>query len=272
VLSYLRQRVLIGCLIVAPCHAQFVTTLQPKTVEEFDAYARRVEDRLSQRWSGKLPFLALDEHLDARAATLNGELWIEPGNANNPISVHDGLVHDWVGAVFIPNVDIPKVVAIMEGFDRHSQIYPEVQRSRLISKHDGDIKGYWRLVRTKAGITAVLDVTQDAFWREVATGKWICRAYSKNISEVEDAGTPKEHILPPGQGSGYMWRLYAYWSLERVDGGVLAECRTVSLSRDIPPMLSWAIKPFVQSLPRESLAGTLQHTREAALKQRNDAG
>jgi hypothetical protein len=37
-------------------------------------------------------------------------------------------------------------------------------------------------------------------------------------------------------------------------------------------MLSWAIKPFVQSLPRESLAGTLQHTREAALKQRNDAG
>ncbi|HEX4749893.1 MAG TPA: hypothetical protein VH302_10160 [Bryobacteraceae bacterium] len=270
--SYIWQYVLIGCLMVAPCAAQFTTTLQPRSVEEFDAYARRVENGLEQRWTRKLPFLSLDEHPNARAAVLGGDLWIEPGGAENPISIHDGLVHDWTGAVFIPSVDIAKVVAIMQGFDRHSQIYPEVTRSRLINKKDGDIKGYWRLVRTKAGITVVLDVTQDAYWREVAAGKWICRAYSKNISEVQDAGTPAERVLPPGQGTGYMWRLYAYWSLERVEGGVLAEGRTVSLSRDIPGMLSWAIKPFVQSVPRESLAGMLQHTRDAALKQRSGAG
>jgi hypothetical protein len=44
---------------------------------------------------------------------------------------------------------------------------------------------------------------------------------------------------------------------------VLAECRTLSLSRNIPIAVSWAIKPFIQSLPSESLSSTLSNTRSA---------
>ena len=57
-----------------------------------------------------------------------------------------------------------------------------------------------------------------------------------------------------------------YWSLETANGGVLAECRTLSLSRDIPNAVAWIMKPFVQSLPRESLTSILQQTRIAATK------
>ncbi len=41
---------------------------------------------------------------------------------------------------------------------------------------------------------------------------------------------------------------------------------SVSLSRQIPFGLGWVVKPFVTSLPRESLEGTLQATR-VAIKQ-----
>jgi hypothetical protein len=70
--------------------------------------------------------------------------------------------------------------------------------------------------------------------------------------------------MPSGEGLGLLWQLYAYWSLETSGRGVLAECRTVSLSRSIPSGMGWMIKPFIQNVPRESLTSTLRNTRRAA--------
>ena len=43
-----------------------------------------------------------------------------------------------------------------------------------------------------------------------------------------------------------------------------AECRTVSLSRSIPFALRFVVRPFVESMPRESLVSTLEGVRKAA--------
>lgn len=256
--------VLLLCIAALPCAAQFMTSLQPETVQEFEAYVKRVEAELDQRWSGKQPFLSVDGNASERAKVLARDLWIHPGNPQNPISIRGGSVHDWVSAVFIPHVSMQKVLDILQNFDRHHQVYTEIKSSKLLKRNGNDITGFWRLERKQSGVTVVLDVTQEAHWKEIAPGKWICRAHTTSISEVQHAGTPQEKILPPGQGRGFLWRLYAYWSLESNEGGVLAECRTLSLSRDIPAVLAWAIKPFLQTIPRESLAGTLRHTRDAA--------
>ena len=245
---------------------QFNTTLQPRTITEFDQYAQKVEQELRQRWEGRQPFLSIEDSAADREKALSGELIIRPGTANNPISISDGLVHDWVGAVFIPHTTMQNVLSVLQNFDRHSKIYPSIVSSRLIRRKGNEITGAWRLQYKHPVLTVVLDVEQDAHYEQVGPGKWICRAYAKDISEVENAGTPDEKKLPPGQGRGFLWRMYAYWSLEATHNGVLAECRTLSLSRDIPPMLAWAIKPFVQSLPRDSLAATLQNTRAAVSK------
>jgi hypothetical protein len=60
--------------------------------------------------------------------------------------------------------------------------------------------------------------------------------------------------------------LYAYWFIEETEDGVFVESVSVSLSRQIPFGLGWVVKPFVTSLPRESLEGMLQATR-VAIKQ-----
>ena len=78
------------------------------------------------------------------------------------------------------------------------------------------------------------------------------------IAEVEDAGTPNERELPVGRDGGYLWRLNTYWRLLERDGGTYLQCESISLSRAIPTGLGWLVGPFVTSIPRESLAFTLE--------------
>jgi hypothetical protein len=246
--------------------AQFTTKLQPQTIQEFEAYAHKVEQQLELRWQGREPFTTVDANPSEHEKVLGGDLFVRPGTPDNPVSISNGLIHDWVGTVFIPNATVSKVLRILQDFDRHSQMYPNVIRSRLIRRDGNDLAGYWRLQRKQGPLTVVLDVEEQAQYREVGPGKWIGRAYAKHISEIENAGKPNEKKLPPDEGSGFLWRLYGYWSLEATNGGVLAECRTLSLSRNIPAAVAWAIKPFVNSLPRDSLMTTLQATRAASEK------
>jgi ABC-type phosphate transport system permease subunit len=51
--------------------------------------------------------------------------------------------------------------------------------------------------------------------------------------------------------------------MEERDGGVYVQSEVASLTRDIPVVLSWMIKPFVTSIPRETLTATLVATRKA---------
>jgi hypothetical protein len=58
--------------------------------------------------------------------------------------------------------------------------------------------------------------------------------------------------------------LNSYWRFEEKDGGVYVESESISLTRDIPTGLGWMIKPFVTTIPRESLLMTLGSMRSAA--------
>lgn len=229
-------------------------------------YAKKVEKQLQNRWQGPEPFLAIDKTPADRVKVLQGELLIRPGSDPNPVSISKGLIHDWVGDVFIPNTTMNKVLAVLQDFNRHHEIYPEIIQSKLVQRNGDNLTGYWRLQRRNAFVTVALDVTQDAHYEQIAPGKWICRAYASQISEVDNPGTAEERKLASGEGYGFLWRLYGYWSLEAANGGIMAESRSLSLSRDIPSALAWAIKPLIQNVPRESLESTLRNTRSASAK------
>jgi hypothetical protein len=259
--------VVLGLVVLTgfPLQGQFVVKLQPETVSEFEQYVQSIELQLNQRWQGKKNFLELDDDSAGKQQVLAGEFRIRELPKGQPISIKDGLIHDWIGAVYIPHTDLARVLGILRDFDRHKKIYPEVADSRTISRSGNDVTGYWRLHR-KGMVPVVLNVEQDAHYQEVSPGKWICRAYARNISEVDMSLFTRGRKFPPGEGHGYLWRLYAYWSLESFNGGVLGECRTVSLSRDIPEGLAWAVGPYVQKAPSESLLSTLRETQKAASK------
>ena len=249
-----------------PVRGQFTTSLEPETVAQFEQYAAKVEQQLQRRWHSPAAFLSVDGNAQDRDAAIRGELVIRPADPGNPVAVNGGLIHDWVATMFIPDTSSRKVLEVLEDYDAHRQIYPNITNSRLLHRDGNNVSGYWRLEWKRPLLQVVLDVEQDAHYEEIGPGKWISRAYAKRIWEVESPGTAHEKKLPLGEGRGFLWRLYAYWSLEMSNGGVFAECRTLSLSRSIPPGLAWAIEPFVQSLPRESLASTMRSTQKAATK------
>jgi hypothetical protein len=55
----------------------------------------------------------------------------------------------------------------------------------------------------------------------------------------------------------------SYWLIEPRREGLYLECRSISLSRDIPPGLGWIARPIIASLSRDSLKATLDQARNA---------
>jgi hypothetical protein len=102
---------------------------------------------------------------------------------------------------------------------------------------------------------------QARFFRPAADRAYSA-IHSTRIAEVEQAGTPRETEKPVDTGGGFMWRFNTYWRFLERDGGTYIQCESITLSRDIPYALRWIVGPFVTSIPRESLTGTLEKVRK----------
>jgi hypothetical protein len=228
--------------------------LKPQTSEAFDRYIRQTEQRLDERKT----FLWADESPDRARRIKAGEIVVEPTGAKPEIAVPHGLIHDWVGAVFLPGVSLERTLALVRDYDRHKEYYkPEVVDSRVLSHDGNDYRIYLRLLK-KQILTVVLDTEHEVHYTQVDSKRWRSNSRTTKISEL-DNGRP----LAPGTGHGFLWRLNTYWRFEERDGGTWVECQAVSLTRDIPTGLGWLIDPIIRKLPKESLANTLKETRAA---------
>jgi len=237
--------------------------LNPQTLEAFDIYIQRAETEMEQTLHESEPFLWSERTLERSQEVGSGSIAVQLWSGQGPITVSNGLIHDWVAAVFIPDSTIDKIFDVIQHYDNHKNIYkPEVIDSKLASHDGNDFQIYLRLMKKKI-ITVVLDTDHEVHYRQVDQARWVCRSYTTRIAEVDNAGRRDEQVLLPDTGYGFLWRLYSYWRFEERDAGVVVECRAISLTRDVPSGLGWAIKPIIKQLPKESLIHTLEATRQA---------
>jgi hypothetical protein len=242
--------------------AQAAATIQlsEDTLLAFAEYIEKAEAAM-ERSLRDGPFLWSDASVERARQVREGKILAEFWSGQHPIKVPDGLVHDWIAAVNIPGATLAQTLAMIQDYDNHKNIYkPEVIDSKLVRHRGNDFQIYLRLLKKKI-LTVVLDTDHDVHYSEVDAARWCCRSYTTRIAEVEDFGKPAERTLPPDAGYGFLWRLDSYWRFHERDGGMDAECRAISLSRDIPKGLGWIIEPIVGKLPRESLVNTLEATR-----------
>lgn len=191
---------------------------------------------------------------------------LETLDNGTPIAVPGGLIHHWIGTVFIPQVTVPEVLAFMRDYDQQAKFFqPDVQRSRLMEHNGNHFKVFLRLQKTKV-VTVVLDTEYDVDYTILDDHHALSRSYSTRIAEVEKPGQPDEFEKPVGHDSGFMWRLYSYWRLQQRNGGTYVQLEAISLTRDIPEALGWLLRPFITSIPRQSLEFTLGHTRDGVLR------
>jgi hypothetical protein len=205
----------------------------------------------------------------AHDALARGELVIESiDRTDTGISrdVPDGLVHHWIGTVFVPGATVDSALGLLQDYDRHAVIYaPAVSRSKLLSRDDTLFRMHLRFTMTRV-LTVVVNTDNEAMFTRDAPDRARSRIRSTRVAEVENAGKPGERELPVGHDGGYLWRLNSYWRLQERDGGVYVECESISLTRDIPFGFGWVVKPFVTSLPKDSLGFTLETTRKVLTK------
>lgn len=243
-------------------HTTEPVQLKSETVEAFDEYVKSAEAQMEQTLHGAF-FLWSDQDSSRAKQVRDGKIVAQFWAGRGPVKVPDGLIHDWIGAAFIPSSTIEETLALIQDYDNHKTVYtPEVIASKIISHRSNDFQIYLRLLKKKI-MTVVLDTDHDVHYRSLGRTRWVCGSYSTRIAEVENAGGAKEKTLPPDTGYGFLWRLYSYWRFEERDRGTYVECRAISLSRDVPFGLGWAIEPIIQKLPRESLVNTLEATRRA---------
>lgn len=245
--------------------------LKPATVAAFERYVRATEARIATEVQSEQQFLYVDGLPDATRRARLGELAsgrlvverLRTEENGTPLDAPDGIIHHWLGVAFVPGGTAAAAVALLQGYDRHAEIYqPAVARSRILEQ-DGDTFRVFLRFFMKKVISVTVNSEHVARFTRVSADRVYSQIVSTRVQEVRNAGTRSEQELPMGNDGGYLWRINSYWRFLERDGGVYIQCESVSLSRDVPFGLGWVVGPFVTSIPRESLTFTLETTRKA---------
>ena len=140
--------------------------------------------------------------------------YIAPVGSHIPKKVPSGLIHDWLGVGFVPNVTIDDIVRILRDYDRYKEIYkPGVIES--MSKGSDCVKDRFslRLVNKSVVAKTALDTDCEASYFRVDDRRWYGVSNTTHIREVDKFGTLGQRTLPKDHGTGLIWRLSCQFPL-----------------------------------------------------------
>jgi len=250
-------------LVLVPLGNVAAAEPQPAANSGFDSYINGIESRLARQHQSPSNFLAgLDASENTGSRLRSGEVIVEKLTPASGPNLPGAMLHHWRATAFVPGAQGADFERLMKDFNSYPQHFaPQVVQAHLLSERDDH--GVDRVVasmrvRQKHIITVVMDMVYDVAFARLDPRHGYSLSHSTRISEIESPGTSNERALSPSEEHGFLWRLNTYWSWEERDGGLYMQIETVSLTRSIPAGLGWAIGPFVESVPRESLEFTLR--------------
>jgi putative flippase GtrA len=251
--------------------------LRPHTVAAWKKYEAIVDQRHRALSPTGNPFFAHDAYKRDRrwrSNVLNGTVEMFEADGPSPgggaVDVPDGRIHHWVGAVFVPGANLDDVLArLRDNAGKEAGAYKEVIDSRLLERNGNQLRVFMKIERDATVTTVTYNTEHLVQYRTLSGTRAANRTTATRIAEVTAAGTPQEREKPPGNDSGYLWRLNAYWRYEEVPGGVLIECESVSLSRSVPLIFTPLVNPIANRLARGSLESTLNSLRAVLAPGRN---
>jgi hypothetical protein len=270
-----RKLTLLLCLLAGAWTAVSAADLTPAISAAFERYARLTEQRITAEVADGSAFLWIDTlPQNRRAEVLRGLQQsgviierLQTRDGSKEIAVPDGLIHHWVGTVFVPGVSVKQAVALLQDYDRHASYFaPAIARSKLMERDGARFRVALRFYVKKI-IAVTMDTENQAEFFHPAPDRAHSRIRSTRVSEIADAGTPQEKPKPAGEENGFMWNLNTYWRFLERDGGTYIQCESLTLTRDVPFALAWIVRPIVTQMPKESLTFTLAKAREALVNQ-----
>jgi len=256
-------RYLLLVATVAPISATGAD-LKPETAQQWEDYVKTADARNAEHLAHGNAFLFGDE-VSGHAAKLRcGGIVVGPMGPHVPLKVQSGLIHDWTGAVFIPNTKLEDVLSVLRDYDRYKEFYrPNVVDSKRIGTTDSKDRFSTVVINKSVVAKTALDFDYEVSYVRVDDHRWYSIADATRINEIAEYDTPSQHTLPENRGTGLIWRLHCIMRFEERDGGVYIEVEAIALSRDIPAAFRWAVEPIVRRVSRSSVATSLQQTKAA---------
>ncbi|HKY19778.1 MAG TPA: hypothetical protein VJM31_01050 [Vicinamibacterales bacterium] len=265
------RRIIVTICLMAAASGAVAASLEADTAAAFQRYVRLTEQRINSEATKSESFLWIDTLPANRRGELQKGLQqggvvierLETREDSKKIEAPDGLIHHWIGVVFVPKVSVKQAVALMQDYNHHSKYFaPAIAASKML-EHDGNRFKVALRFHVKKIITVTMDTDNDVEFFHPSPDRAHSRIRSSRVTEIADAGTPQERAKPAGQEHGFMWNLNTYWRFLERDGGTYIQCESLTLSRDVPFALAWIIRPIVTQMPKESLTFTMGKAREA---------
>lgn len=258
-----------GSLAVFCIFAATLLSAEPTTTAtaNYNAYVAKVEQRLARQHQSPASFLAT-AGLGAQAneRLRRGELIVEELTPSPAPDLPGAMLHHWRSTAFAPGATAADLDRLLRNFAAYPRIYaPQVLQARVLGEQGDRLQATMR-VRQHHVLTVVLDTTYDVAFGRLDPNHAYSLSRSTRVAEIANAGEHNETALSPADDHGFLWRQNTYWSYEERDGGLYLQIESVSLTRAIPTGLGWAVRPFVESVPRESLEFTLRSTCNALRK------
>jgi hypothetical protein len=267
----IRTRTVLASLLLQSACAAGTCEAPAAATAAFSAYVGKVESRLAEQHRRPNGFLvSVGSRSEADLRLRRGELIIEQLTPASKADLSGALLHHWRGTAFVGGATAGDFERLMKDFSGYPQRFsPQVVRARALSPHDGRIPDHFTAsmrVRQRHVITVVMDTSYDVTFDRLDPQHGFSSSRSTRISEIASPGTAKEHALSDGEEHGFLWRQNIYWSYEERDGGLYMQIESISLTRAIPTGLGWVVRPYVESVPRESLEFTLRAAGNALRK------
>jgi hypothetical protein len=218
----------------------------------YDKYVHATEARIETQHASTQHFLA-----DASCGPISA--WSGPCIERIAVTRRPGaLLHHWRATEFVPGAKAADLERLLRNFDAYPGLFaPQVERAHATLSSHGHLNAAMR-VRQHHVVTVVLDANYDVSFGQLDAQHGYSISHSTHISEIDSPGTPHEHALPESEEHGFLWRQNTYWSYEECNGGLSIQVESISLTRSVPSGLGWAIGPYIESIPRDSLEFTLR--------------
>ena len=238
--------------------------LQPVTLAAWSGYIQRADLLMEARLGSQRPFLWTDEVAERSARLRRGEIVVAPVSGRGMQTVTNGLIHDWIGAAFIPNATLGDLLSVLRDYDRYKEVYkPVVANSKTIACSETEQQFSMSWQHRVLFLNAAMRAEYRAHDFVVDGRRGYNIADTTRVQEIEDFGQRGERLLAPDHGNGFIWRLHSIARYEARDGGVYLELEAIALTRDIPGSLRWLVDPVAKRLSISSLVTSLRQTRGA---------
>jgi hypothetical protein len=251
--------------------------LKPETLNAWNTAVEKLEHRISSEMASNQGFLSLDFQNAVEAAAnrkrlMSGEIEVDQiTSKSESIQVPSGMLHHWRGVVFIPGVNLDFVLSRVADPNREATRQEDVLDSRVLERQPGELRLYLKLQRSKI-VTVVYNTEHLVRYRPQGSMRASSSSIATKIAEVDHARDGTEFEKPEGRDHGYLWRMNSYWRYQEVKGGVIVECESMTLSRSIPNLLEYMIRPIIKSVARESMKRTLESLRNRMVKANQNKG